>query len=164
MGRFRKTFSEALTYAKELMKEENETVESAAKKAAIEFKEDEALLIEVLNGGRVKQTKKRTTKQQKNAKAKTKKVANDVKTDAVKTVKKQANTNKTIQDKSLRFEYNGPADIICLNGNISTINICEMITAFDENDAKEKLYEKLFNNRLPIFIKKSNWSKCMHQL
>lgn len=147
MGRFRKTFTEALEYAKNLVAEKNMTIERAAKNAAKKFDEDESQLILALQGKRLNH---KATNDNEN-----KKVAD--KGDTPQVIK------RVEENEVKKFEYNGPVDIICLNGNIATIHICELINAKDKNDAKEKLYEKLFNNRLPIFIKENNFEKCFHE-
>ena len=126
MGRYRKTFIEAAEYVTELMNTKEIAPEKVAKKAASVYHEDIFQLKEYLNGNKITQ--------------------------------KKAETDEEPEDTShlLRFEYNGPVDVICLNGGISTINIDEIISDEDKNDSKERFYERLFNNRLPIFIKSSD--------
>lgn len=163
MGRYRKTLINAVNTAKEFVDSEKLTIEKASKKAADLFGEDEQKIITILNNEVV--IKKNP--QKRSYKRKIDKAANEVKEkNPVQSEKVTNEKEKTKEDikSSNKYEYNGPADVICLNGEISTIHICELITANDENEAKEKLYEKLFNNRLPIFIKGSSWSKCIHQV
>lgn len=76
---------------------------------------------------------------------------------------RQENLGKRRNVPKRRYEYIGPVDIVCFNGEISTINIMESISAENENDAKEKIYEKLFNGRLPIFIKNKDWKKYLKE-
>lgn len=152
MGRFRKTFTEALQYAKGLVDEKNMSIEKAAKNAAKKFEEDESQLLLSLQG-------KRLHHKDTSSSIENKKVADKSESPKVSKEHKQADSTNT----NKKFEYNGPVDIICLNGNISTINICELVSADSKEEAKNKLYEKLFNNRLPIFIKENNFEKCFHE-
>lgn len=168
MGRFRKTFKEALDYSQELINSKNMTKEKAAKKAALMYGENEEQLLTSLNGERLhhKDLNNESSEKTENTKTvKTTNANNTKKTSTQKKSTKKAASSVSNEGESLKkFEYNGPVDIICLNGNVSTINICELVSGIDTNDAKEHLYEKLFNNRLPIFIRKSNWSKCLHEV
>lgn len=127
MPRLRKTFTEALSSAKDMMGK-GEAIEVAAKDAAKQFSEDENMLILYLN------------REHQEPKGKEKKI-------------------KVSERK--KYCYNGPAEIICLNGTVAQINICETVTAADHNDAKEKIYEKFFNNRIPVSVKKTNWRRYM---
>lgn len=188
MGRFRKTFTEALSEANELLKNDsNMTIEKAAKKAAFIYKENESQLVDALNGRHIeqknnkeeKQNNEVTTKDIKTSGKKTtktsaknnsnkeknkneNKVSNEVTKKTTKqSIKKVATSTKATNNGKTKFEYKGPVDIICLNGEVSSINICETIFAESKEKAKDMLYEKLFNNRLPIFINEKNWNKFL---
>lgn len=157
MGRFRKTFKEALDYSNELINNKNMSKEKAAKKAALMYGENEEQLLMSLNGERLHHKSSEEIEETK--------VTNTKKASTKKKTTKKAASSVLNEDVALKkFEYNGPVDIICFNGNVSTLNICEVVSGTDENDAKERLYEKLFNNRLPIFIRKNNWNKCLHEV
>lgn len=160
MGRYRKSFTEAIEYAEELMKNNNYSVDKAAKNAASVYQENVGQIIDKLNGGKI-QHKKAAARVNDNAES-TSNDENQKKNSNTRTNKKETIVKNDGVQKT-NYEYNGPLDIICLNGNISTINISEKISAVDSSEAKEKIYEKLFNNRLPIFIKESNWNKYLIQ-
>jgi len=192
MGRFRKTFNEALDVAREMMNNQKDlTVEEAAHKAAMICSENETQLIDALNGKHIDQKKADDSKDsanvasnkdnttKKTSQKKTKKANNTKKNSAKNKEQNVSNTqnsatktrtkkvaNQATDDKAkktkIKFQYNGPVEIICLNGQISTINICEAVTAETKEQAKERLYEKLFNNRLPIFISNKNWESFLN--
>lgn len=153
MGRYRKSFTEAVEYAEELMRNNNYSTDKAAKNAASVYHEDLSQITDKLNGGKIQH--KRATSVSDNEST-----SDDVKKTNTKTNKKETIVKNDNVSKN-NYEYSGPVDIICLNGNISSINISEKISASNSSEAKEKIYEKLFNNKLPIFIRESNWNKYL---
>lgn len=157
MGRYTKTFEDAVNYAKDLL-DKKETVENAAKRAADLYKEDvDKIMCKILTG-RVplpnEEAEKKARTMAKRKKSRKNKTSVNPRSQQVSHAAAEA------KEENL-FVYDGLVDIVCFNHDIKEVHIKEAVLAMDKQSAKEKIYEKIQQQFLPIRIPAENWNTCL---
>lgn len=156
MGRYTKTFEDAVAYAKDLMKNK-EPIDVAAEKAGELYREDAQRIIQKITTGRVPLEEREAAKKAKTIAQKKKKR----KTANRKPSERQMQRVASNSSGDETYCYEGPVDILCLNHEIKQIILKEVVSASDKQHAKDKINEKILNSFMPIRIPSVNWSKYL---